>query len=150
MFQWFESRIEAFPDEPPARPPPTLLAYYLHFIKPVWPAFAVLLVAGFLGALIEVALMAFIGKLVDLMKAAASPGDFLSQHGPTLTWMAFVAVVARPVVSTVHDLIKNQIISAPVTNRVRWLTHRYVLRDRKSTRLNSSHVRISYAVFCLK
>src|SRR3989442_9915500 len=25
-----------------------------------------------------------------------------------------------------------------------------LLRDRKSTRLNSSHVRISYAVFCLK
>src|SRR5436305_11491103 len=25
-----------------------------------------------------------------------------------------------------------------------------VARDRKSTRLNSSHVRISYAVFCLK
>src|SRR5436305_2988840 len=27
---------------------------------------------------------------------------------------------------------------------------RSVLQDRKSTRLNSSHVRISYAVFCLK
>src|SRR3989442_8641449 len=27
---------------------------------------------------------------------------------------------------------------------------RALLRDRKSTRLNSSHVRISYAVFCLK
>src|SRR5207249_5186310 len=26
----------------------------------------------------------------------------------------------------------------------------YSLRDRKSTRLNSSHVSISYAVFCLK
>src|SRR5699024_1397940 len=26
----------------------------------------------------------------------------------------------------------------------------YLLRDRKSTRLNSSHVSISYAVFCLK
>src|SRR5690606_32820079 len=26
----------------------------------------------------------------------------------------------------------------------------YFLRDRKSTRLNSSHVKISYAVFCLK
>src|SRR5699024_12840264 len=26
----------------------------------------------------------------------------------------------------------------------------YVARDRKSTRLNSSHVSISYAVFCLK
>src|SRR3970282_2835955 len=28
--------------------------------------------------------------------------------------------------------------------------HRYELEDRKSTRLNSSHVEISYAVFCLK
>src|SRR3989442_10004235 len=28
--------------------------------------------------------------------------------------------------------------------------HRERMRDRKSTRLNSSHVRISYAVFCLK
>src|SRR3989442_5237727 len=27
---------------------------------------------------------------------------------------------------------------------------REISRDRKSTRLNSSHVRISYAVFCLK
>src|SRR5690554_7067679 len=27
---------------------------------------------------------------------------------------------------------------------------RHLLVDRKSTRLNSSHVRISYAVFCLK
>src|SRR5690606_41389966 len=28
--------------------------------------------------------------------------------------------------------------------------HHFVVRDRKSTRLNSSHVKISYAVFCLK
>src|SRR5438874_8146102 len=28
--------------------------------------------------------------------------------------------------------------------------HRAAFRDRKSTRLNSSHVEISYAVFCLK
>src|SRR5690349_22534251 len=29
-------------------------------------------------------------------------------------------------------------------------TEYHALRDRKSTRLNSSHVEISYAVFCLK
>src|SRR5699024_12143189 len=28
--------------------------------------------------------------------------------------------------------------------------HAFIFRDRKSTRLNSSHVSISYAVFCLK
>src|SRR5436305_11132694 len=30
------------------------------------------------------------------------------------------------------------------------IAHRFRQGDRKSTRLNSSHVRISYAVFCLK
>ncbi|MET0653147.1 MAG: ABC transporter transmembrane domain-containing protein, partial [Hyphomicrobiaceae bacterium] len=129
MFRWFETRIEAFPAESPVRPPETLLAFYIHFIRPIWPAFAMLLVAGFAGAVIEVALMAFVGNLVDLMKSAQSPQDFISEHGSMLLWMALVAVVARPVVSTAHDLIKNQTIAGPVTTRVRWLTHRYVLRQ---------------------
>src|SRR5436305_12008760 len=38
---------------------------------------------------------------------------------------------------------------APASCR-RWSTRCAAPRDRKSTRLNSSHVRISYAVFCLK
>ena len=129
MFRWFETRIEAFPDEPPARPPDTLLAFYVYFIKPVWPAFAVLLVAGFLGSIIEVILLAFVGSLVDMMKAAETPQTFMANHWAILLWMAFIALVARPIVSTGHDLIKNQIIAGPVANRVRWQTHRYVLRQ---------------------
>src|SRR3712207_8031796 len=38
-------------------------------------------------------------------------------------------------------------LSAPGVTRYPELGHR---RDRKSTRLNSSHANISYAVFCLK
>src|SRR2546429_7685127 len=34
--------------------------------------------------------------------------------------------------------------------RWRWFLHCHRKRDRKSTRLNSSHGYISYAVFCLK
>src|SRR5690349_23549128 len=38
-----------------------------------------------------------------------------------------------------------------VRHRPRWRRHRLAdAQDRKSTRLNSSHVEISYAVFCLK
>src|SRR5207302_7864644 len=37
-----------------------------------------------------------------------------------------------------------------VLNRVVRQRHHLVDSDRKSTRLNSSHVKISYAVFCLK
>src|SRR5699024_12706317 len=38
---------------------------------------------------------------------------------------------------------------SPQTREARWLVSP-LLTDRKSTRLNSSHVSISYAVFCLK
>src|SRR3989442_6769267 len=40
--------------------------------------------------------------------------------------------------------------AAPSTPRSRRTPPSPPSRDRKSTRLNSSHVRISYAVFCLK
>src|SRR3712207_7651418 len=33
---------------------------------------------------------------------------------------------------------------------IAWIAHRLPETDRKSTRLNSSHANISYAVFCLK
>src|SRR3989442_8245419 len=41
-----------------------------------------------------------------------------------------------------------QLLSRSVAENVRTIAQ--VRQDRKSTRLNSSHVRISYAVFCLK
>src|SRR5699024_12286778 len=40
--------------------------------------------------------------------------------------------------------------SLPLEARLRVQAERLRLADRKSTRLNSSHVSISYAVFCLK
>jgi ATP-binding cassette subfamily B multidrug efflux pump len=129
MFRWFETRIEAFTEAALVRPPSTLRAFYWYFVGPIWPAFALLLVVGFVGAVIEVALMAFIGSLVDLMKASSTPATFFADHGPWLLFMAFVAIIARPAVSTLHDLIKNQLIAAPFTSRIRWQTHRYVLRQ---------------------
>ena len=129
MFRWFETRIAYYPDVPPARPPNTLLAFYHHFVRPIWPVFAILLVAGLLGSVIEVVLLAFVGSLVDMMRGAQSPEQFFADHTSTLLAMAFIALIARPAVSTAHELIKNQIIAAPVTSRVRWLTHRYVLRQ---------------------
>jgi len=129
MFRWFETRIDAFPDDRPERPPANLLDFYWYYVKPVWPVFLVLLLVGAVGSLIEVALFAFVGSLVDLMRTARTPATFFSDHGPTLIWMGIVALVLRPLVSTAHDLIKNQMISGPFTTRIRWLTHRYVLRQ---------------------
>ena len=129
MFRWFETRIDPFASAPPGRPPGSIAAFYWHYIKPVWQPFAVLLVVGFVGSLIEVMLMAFVGNLVDMMSAAASPRTFFAENAWTLLFMAFVALIARPLASTVHDLVKNQMISPAVTTRIRWQTHTHVLRQ---------------------
>src|SRR3989442_14678297 len=42
------------------------------------------------------------------------------------------------------------VVLYPLLTRPRFVAVCAALIDRKSTRLNSSHVRISYAVFCLK
>jgi ATP-binding cassette subfamily B multidrug efflux pump len=64
-----------------------------------------------------------------MMRGAQSPAQLFADHGTVLLLMAFIALIARPAVSTAHELIKNQIIAAPVSTRIRWLTHRYVLRQ---------------------
>src|SRR5699024_12817044 len=55
---------------------------------------------------------------------------------------ALADVVAEPPVQAVS--LERLLEQAPLTSGL------VVLTDRKSTRLNSSHVSISYAVFCLK
>src|SRR5690554_7628142 len=52
---------------------------------------------------------------------------------------------------SLHDALPISAGRAPRSSAPpRWPRRNRPTRDRKSTRLNSSHVRISYAVFCLK
>ncbi|MFA5955657.1 ABC transporter ATP-binding protein [Hyphomicrobium sp.] len=129
LMSWGETRIKPFDKRAIVRPPDTLWAFYWFFIKPLWPYFLLLLVAGCLGSTIEVALVGFVGAIVDKMRTHGDPATFVSTYGWMLTFMAFVALVLRPIVSTAHDFIKNQILAAGVTSRVRWQTHRYVMRQ---------------------
>src|SRR3712207_8381377 len=64
-----------------------------------------------------------------------------------------VLAVALATLTRVHAQIL--ILAAPVVAMLCWRRWRQEVRgtlvaDRKSTRLNSSHANISYAVFCLK
>ena len=129
IYRWFETRFEPFPDGEPERPPATLRAYFKHYLGPAWPAFAALLVVGFIGSAIEVALLGFVGSLVDRMREAATPQAFFSGNAWLLAGMAVIALVVRPLVSTLHDLVKNQSIAGPLSTRIRWLQHRYVIRQ---------------------
>src|SRR5207249_10752122 len=70
-------------------------------------------------------------------------------HGQHAHPPPFVDVGELPVIAQEHHEDRDDVRDADGNQVLDPLRHRR-RRDRKSTRLNSSHVSISYAVFCLK
>src|SRR5437899_4557456 len=68
----------------------------------------------------------------------------LSLHDALPILLAPVSLAKRP------QLYGERLLAAPVAGRRAACAALAAARDRKSTRLNSSHLGISYAVFCLK
>jgi len=129
MFRWLETRIDPFVRAAIVQPPNSLFSFYWHYVKPIWPAFVLILFFDLLAALSEVVLATFLAQLIDLMKMAATPASFFIDHAGLLLTMALVVLLARPAIVFVYDIIKNQVLSPPFQTRVRWQTHGYVLRQ---------------------
>jgi ATP-binding cassette, subfamily B, multidrug efflux pump len=130
IFTWFETRIDPFArNEPITRPPDKLVPFFWYYLGPVWWAFALLTTATLILAGLEVAVMAFVARIVDLMKDAKTPETFFADHAGELLFMTALALILRPVMSAIADLLKQQLIQGPVNIRTRWLAHRYVLRQ---------------------
>jgi ATP-binding cassette subfamily B multidrug efflux pump len=128
IFRWFESLIDAFKEPVDGMPPQSVWRFYVFYLRQVWPVFAAAIVVGFGVALVEVSLFGFIGSIVDMAKGAPA-ADFFRQHGRELLWMGLVALIARPVLIGLHDLLVNQAIVPNLTSRIRWQNHRYVIRQ---------------------
>src|SRR3712207_9016886 len=69
----------------------------------------------------------------------------------TTLFRSLVALIkARWVCEQMHQQMKDELGLEHFEGRSWRGLHHHALLDRKSTRLNSSHANISYAVFCLK
>src|SRR2546430_7248759 len=82
------------------------------------------------------------------------------QSSPYRSFFFFFLMIRRPPRSTLfpYTTLFRSLLKPPVGNAQIWQDTDFIVtvvggpnqRDRKSTRLNSSHSQISYAVFCLK
>ncbi|EJL05321.1 ABC transporter, ATP-binding protein [Pseudomonas fluorescens Q2-87] len=128
VYRRFETLIDIFRDAPTSAPPNRVLPFYTYYLKQVWPSFAVLLVVGLIGALIEVALFSYLSRIIDLTLGAPNV-NFFKDHGLELAWMAVVALVLRPIFVALHDLLVHQTLSPGMTSLIRWQNHSYVLKQ---------------------
>ena len=128
LLRWFESLIDPFGPVADDTPPKAVGRFYWYYLRQAWPLLAAVLLVGLGFALVEVALFDYIGRIVDLARGAPVAG-FFQQHGRELLWMAFVALILRPLLSAGHDLLVNQAITPGLTGRIRWQHHYYVIRQ---------------------
>ncbi|MCD7059521.1 ABC transporter ATP-binding protein [Pelagibacterium xiamenense] len=131
MFRWFESRLEPYPPEQPAQPPRGLLAFCLHYMRGARLPLATMAVLSASIALAEVMLFAFLGDIVDWL-ASANRETFLADEGPFLIVMAVFVVVVIPVLALFSALTIHQTLLGNFPQRVRWMAHRYLIRQSMS------------------
>ncbi|MBU3672624.1 MAG: ABC transporter ATP-binding protein [Sinobacteraceae bacterium] len=128
MFSWIESLVDPLPPEPPTVPPRGLVDFCWHYTRPFWP---LLLAATLLSAsiaLLEVFLFAFLGDLVDLL-AGADRAHFWQTYGDRLLWMAALALIALPLLNFISEAVVHQGLRGNFSMRIRWMAHRYLLRQ---------------------
>ena len=128
IFRWFESLIDVFGKSEPGMPPQGVARFYAHYLRQIWPLLLVMAVVGLLVALVEVAMFDFLGRLID-MTTTAPAADFFSVHGRELLFMVFVALVLRPVLIALGDLLMHQAVTPGLTARIRWQQHQHVVRQ---------------------
>jgi len=128
MFRWFEERLDPFPTEELSEPPRRLLPFCLHFTRGAWPyiILASLLMACI--AIAEVWLFGFLGSIVDWL-SVQNRDTFLQTEGWKLAGMAFMVLVALPALIFVNSLMTHQTLMGNYPMRIRWLVHRYLLRQ---------------------
>ncbi|MDO6410100.1 ABC transporter ATP-binding protein [Pantoea phytobeneficialis] len=128
LYRRFERFINIFQDAPTDSPPSTVWPFYLYYLRQVWPSFLALLIVGLVQALIEVALFSYLSRIIDLVNHS-TPATLFTDNWQILLWMAAVALIFRPIVIALHDLLVHQSISPSMTSLIRWQNHNYVLRQ---------------------
>ncbi|MGN6100479.1 MAG: ABC transporter ATP-binding protein [Devosia sp.] len=128
MLRWFQARIDPYPSAAPVMPPDRFLPFILYYLRGSkrWLVMMAVLTASI--ALSEVTLFGFLGNVVDWL-SKADRATFLESEGPRLWLIGAFVLIALPIIVTLQSMVINQTLMGNLPQRIRWLIHRYVLRQ---------------------
>lgn len=128
LYRWLENRVSSFPPELPEKPPATVWGFIRHFSRPFYPLLAAGFVLSLASSAIEVWVFSFVGKLVDKL-GSADRATFFAENKWELLFFLFMALFVQQSVNISADSIENQGMRGNYAMRIRWLAHRYMLRQ---------------------
>lgn len=131
MFRWFEKRLDPFPQTEPSQPPQGFFAFCYHFTKGSEKYLIAVAILMALVAITEVWLFGFLGSIVDWL-AEQDRGSFLANEWLKLAGMSAVVLIGLPLAVWFQSLILHQTILGNYPMRIRWLVHRYLLKQSMS------------------
>ena len=145
MFGFFERLTVPFPAQEPEQPPKGLFQFCRHYSRGMeWPL-VVMSVLTALLAVMEVSLFGFMGQLVDWL-STKDPQTFLDEEQGTLWQMGLVLLVGLPLLTLMHALLVHQTLLGNYPMSIRWLAHRYLLKQSVSFYANDFAGRIATKV----
>jgi ATP-binding cassette, subfamily B, multidrug efflux pump len=128
FFSWLERRVDSFPLEQPQKPPASTWGFIKHYTRPFYPLLVIGFALSVLLGFIEVRLFAYVGSLVDTL-GAADRVTFWANNKWELLFYAALALLIQPGFNAIADSIENQGLRGNYAMRIRWLAHRYMLRQ---------------------
>lgn len=131
MFKWFETRVDPYPKAEPSEPPKGFVAFCLHFLDGTKFWLVVMTITAGLIALVEIILFSFLGNIIDWL-SSANKQTFFANEGATLLLMSLVVLVLLPVLSLINTLVIHQTLVGNLPQRIRWMAHRYLMRQSMS------------------
>ncbi|MEY4696654.1 MAG: hypothetical protein RIT14_1082, partial [Pseudomonadota bacterium] len=129
MFSFFEGLVDPYgPYEQTDTPPRQLWPFLKDYVRPFRRVFAVTATLQVISAFADVALIWYVGRLVDL----------LSDHGPVQVWqdygteiilVALAILILRPLVLSTGVALLHNTILPNFGTMIRWRAHAHVIRQ---------------------
>ena len=145
MLQFFERLTNPYPEPEPGQPPSGVYAFCRYYMRGMeWPLLLMALLSSVL-AMLEVALFGFLGQLVDWL-SIKQPETFWQEEGDILTLVGVILLLGLPALVVLHSLVVHQVLLGNFPMSIRWLAHRYLLRQSLSFYQNDFAGRIATKV----
>ncbi|WP_106746630.1 ABC transporter ATP-binding protein [Yoonia maritima] len=129
MFRYFEGLVDPYTTYQETDVPPTRLYPFLRqYAEPFMGVFATTAVASVVIAAVEIWLLGYLGRLVDIL-SGGTPEQVWIQSGLELILVAVFILTLRPAIYIFQVLLLNNTILPNFATLVRWRAHKHVLRQ---------------------
>jgi ATP-binding cassette, subfamily B, multidrug efflux pump len=129
VFRFFERLVDPYgPYEQTDTPPRRLWPFLREYVRPFRAVFAVTALLSVIVASGDVALIWYVGRLVDVL-ATGTPQQVWHDYGTEILLVGAVVLILRPILTGIDVALLHNTILPNFGTMIRWRAHSHVLRQ---------------------